>query len=119
MESDSSELEMEVNYLTGHLLTSQSISTNLDLLLGFELGYFWNEKTKIRICIESDCESDAEEFDSDDWKDMDGNMIDYGFLIGGRAPISENISINGTYYYGLADIITEVEINNKSYQIYF
>ena len=118
-ESGSSELETQLNYLTGYLLKSQSVSTNLDLLLGFEVGYFLNGKMKMKMCIESDCTSESEDIDSDDWKDeMDGNMIDYGIVIGGKMPLNEKLSINGTYYYGINDISSESLVQNRSYQIY-
>ena len=71
------------------------------------------------MCIESDCTSESEDIDIDDWKDeMDGNMIDYGMIIGGKIPLNENISINGTYYYGLNDLSSETVLQNRSYQIY-
>ena len=117
VENGTSELEMQLNYLTGYLLKPQSVSTNLDLLLGFEVGYFLNGKMK--MCIESDCTSESENIDSDDWKDeMDGNMIDYGIVIGGKIPLNEKLSINGTYYYGINDISSESLVQNRSYQIY-
>lgn len=119
VESGTSELEMQLNYLTGYLLKPQSVSTNLDLLLGFEVGYFLNGKMKMKMCIESDCTSESENIDSDDWKDeMDGNMIDYGIVIGGKIPLNEKLSINGTYYYGINDISSELLVKNRSYQIY-
>ena len=71
------------------------------------------------MCIESDCTSESENIDSDDWKDeMDGNMIDYGIVIGGKIPLNEKLSINGTYYYGLNDLSSETVLQNRSYQIY-
>ena len=119
VESGTSELEMQLNYLTGYLLKPQSVSTNLDLLLGFEVGYFLNGKMKMKMCIESDCTSESEDIDPDDWKDeMDGNMIDYGMIIGGKIPLNEKLSINGTYYYGLNDLSSETVLQNRSYQIY-
>ena len=119
LESGRFELEMQINYLTGYLLKPQSVSTNLDLLLGFEVGYFLNGKMKMKMCIESDCTSESEDIDSDDWKDeMDGNMIDYGIIIGGKIPLSEKFSINGTYYYGLNAISSKGGLKNRSYQIY-
>ena len=71
------------------------------------------------MCIESDCTSESEDIDSDDWKDeMDCNMIDYGMIIGGKIPLNEKLSINGTYYYGLNDLSSETVLKNRSYQIY-
>ena len=49
---------------------------------------------------------------------MDGNMIDYGIIIGGKIPLNEKLSVNGTYYYGLNDLSSETVLQNRSYQIY-
>ena len=114
-----SDQEMNVNYISGYLLKPKRLSSNFDLLVGLELGFLWGGKTKLKVCVEDECESDSESFDLEDWsEDMNGDMIDYGFVIGGRIPFSENISINSTYYYGLAHVFDNTDIKNRSFQIY-
>ena len=53
----------------------------------------------------------------DDWDDMDGNKIDFGLVLGGRYTINEQMSVVGTYYFGLAEWADDLDATNRSIQI--
>jgi len=108
------EVTMKINYLTGYLQKSvYQVSPQMDVVAGAELGYFLGANTE--ICFQGEC--DDEDLDGDDWDDADNNMLDYGFVIGGRYQISELMSVIGTYYLGLAEIGDDADANNRSFQI--
>ena len=95
--------------------------TNNDIgrVFSAELGYFLNGKAKSEYCYNGDCESNTNDIDGDDWEDMNGNNIDYGIVVGGEYTINKQISLVGTYFFGLANLDDDAEVNNRSFQIYF
>jgi len=111
--------EMTLNYLAGYVLKPFPMQTGIDILAGVELGYYLNGKIKTKFCYEGDCDSDTENIDGDDWGDADGNRIDYGIVVGGRYAINYQISLVGTYFFGLANLFDEdgFELKNRSIQI--
>ena len=111
--------EFTMNYLTGYVLRPFPVQTGIDILAGAELGYFLNGKVKAEFCYEGDCESDSEVIDGDDWEDDDNNRIDYGIVVGGKYAINQQISIVGTYFFGLANLFDDddFEMSNRSFQI--
>ena len=111
--------EVTLNYLTGYVLKPFPIRTGIDFLAGAELGYFLNGKAKSEYCYNGDCESNTNDIDGDDWEDMNGNNIDYGIVVGGEYTINKQISLVGTYFFGLANLDDDAEVNNRSFQIYF
>ena len=114
----SSDNEMTLNYLAGYVLKPFPIQTGVDILAGAELGYFLNGKVKTEFCYDGDCESDTEDIDGDDWEDADSNKIDYGIVVGGRYAINQQISLVGTYFFGLANLDDDdFEMKNRSFQI--
>ena len=114
--------ELTLNYLTGYALFRTSLSPVFDLVIGPEFGYFLNGEVKNNWCYYGDCESDTQDIDSDDWEDMGGNNIDYGIVFGGKHTINKQISLVGTYFFGLANLNTDdkddYEVKNRSFQIY-
>jgi hypothetical protein len=115
----SNDNELTLNYLTGYVLKPFPIRTGIDFLTGAELGYFLNGKAKSEYCYNGDCESNTNDIDGDDWEDMNGNNIDYGIVVGGKYTINKQISLVGTYFFGLANLNDDAEVNNRSFQIYF
>ncbi|MBC8213421.1 MAG: PorT family protein [Candidatus Marinimicrobia bacterium] len=110
--------EITLNYLAGYVLKPFPIQTGVDILAGAELGYFLNGKVKTEFCYDGDCESDTEDIDGDDWEDEDSNKIDYGIVVGGRYAINQQISLVGTYFFGLANLDDDdFEMKNRSFQI--
>ena len=117
-DSEKYDYELTLNYLTGYALYRTSLSPVIDLLVGPELGYFLNGEIKSEWCYYGDCESDTQDIDSDDWEDADNNILDIGLVFGGRYAINQQISIVGTYYFGLADWGEKMEFVNRSFQVY-
>ena len=114
--------ELTFNYLTGYVLKPFPIQTGIDFLAGAELGYFLNGKIKSEYCYYGDCESNTNDIDGDDWEDMNGNSIDYGIVVGGKYTINKQISLVGTYFFGLANLNDADkgdadELKNRSFQI--
>jgi hypothetical protein len=71
---------------------------------------------------DGDCESNTNDIDGDDWEDMNGNSIDYGIVVGGKYTINKQISLVGTYFFGLANLNDADkgdadELKNRSFQI--
>jgi len=46
-----------------------------------------------------------------------GNMIDYGIVFGGRYAINEQMSLVGTYYFGLAEATDDISDKHQGFQI--
>ncbi|MBT7377728.1 MAG: outer membrane beta-barrel protein [Candidatus Marinimicrobia bacterium] len=115
------EMEFKVNYLTAYVLKPIPMQPGIDFLVGGELGYFMSGEMKMKVSYEDDyenySESETTELDGDDWDDMDGNKLDYGLVFGGRYTINSQISIVGTYYFGLAELADEMDATNRSFQI--
>ena len=116
-------------YLTGYVLKPFPFKEGIDLLAGAEIGYFRNLEMKAKIigevCYDGNCEPipDAtqninEDIDADDWQDnADGNMMDYGIVFGGRYAINEQMSLVGTYYFGLAEATDDISDKHQGFQI--
>lgn len=115
------ETEFKVNYLTAYVLKPIPMQTGIDFLVGGELGYFMSARSEWSTTYEDDddyySESGSENYDGDDWDDQDGNKLDFGLVFGGRYTINEQMSVVGTYYFGLAELFDDIEINNRSIQI--
>ena len=116
---ESFDFKSTFNYLAGYVLKPFPMQTGIDILAGAELGYFLNGKFEFKECEYDDCYSNTENIDGDDWEDEDGNRIDYGIVVGGRFAINQQISLVGTYFFGLANLFDEddFEIKNRSFQI--
>ena len=118
--------DYKFGYLTGYLIKPFPFKEGIDLLAGAEIGYFRNLEMKIKmkgeVCYGGDCEQVNEnnnvDMDADDWQDAaDGNMIDYGIVFGGRYAINEQMSLVGTYYYGLAEATDDISDQHRGFQI--
>jgi hypothetical protein len=113
--------EFKVNYLTAYLLKPIPMESGIDFLVGGELGYFMSAESESKSTYEDDnnYESDSysDSLDGDDWDDMDGNKLDFGLVFGGRYTINSQMSIVGTYYFGLAEWADEMDATNRSFQI--
>ena len=113
--------DIKFAYLTGYVLNPFPFKEGIDLLAGAEIGYFRNleMKSKIKYCLNGDCDKDTdkEEVDADDWDDGGGNMIDYGIVFGGRYAINEQMSLVGTYYFGLGEGTDEISDKHRGFQI--
>ena len=91
------------NYLTGYVLAPfSSKKTKMDILIGGEIGYWFNGQVKYD-CSPS-CDSENEDIDSKDWEDAENSFIDYGFVFGGKYPLNSQMALIGTYYLGLRKI---------------
>jgi len=112
-----SEIEWKNNFLTGYLLKPIPMQTGFDFLIGGELGYYLSGNISSKNCLNGNCESEDEDIDGDDWDDIDGNILDYGLVFGGRYTINEQMSVVGTYYFGLAEWADEIYCQNRSFQI--
>ena len=44
-------------------------------------------------------------------------MIDYGIVFGGRYAINEQMSLVGTYYFGLAEATDDISDKHQGFQI--
>ena len=116
-------------YLTGYVLNPFPFKEGIDLLAGAEIGYFRNLEMKAKIigevCYDGNCEpipgatqNINEDMDADDWQDdADGNMMDYGIVFGGRYAINEQMSLVGTYYFGLGEGTDEISDKHRGFQI--
>ena len=105
------------NYLSGYILKLFPVSSNIDLLVGGEVGYFLSAKSKTKTCIDNECESETETIDGKDWKEADNNMIDYGLILGSRYTINKKLYLFGTYYWGLAQLNNDDEVRHRGLQI--
>ena len=105
------------NYLSGYILKLFPVSSNIDLLVGGEVGYFLSAKSKTKTCIDNECESETETIDGKDWKEFDNNMIDYGLILGSRYTINKKLYLFGTYYWGLAQLNNDDEVRHRGLQI--
>ena len=115
------------NYLSSYLikpflnLDKIFFIDEFDLSIGFEINYFLNGKTEGIYINKSNnyyTHSYSGNFSQKEWKDMEGEIIDYGILIGGRLLLDEKTSINVNYYYGLNDISSVSKLKNRSFQVY-
>jgi hypothetical protein len=121
------DVDMKFGYLTGYLIKPFPFKEGIDLLAGAEIGYFRNMEMKAKIkgevCYDGDCEQVIteninEDMDADDWQDdADGNMMDYGIVFGGRYAINEQMSLVGTYYFGLAEATDDISDKHRGFQI--
>ena len=111
------DIKWKINYITGYALFRMPLNPNAELLAGGEVGAFWNGEVKSKSCYDGYCESDTEDIDDDDWRNLDNNMFDFGLVLGGRFSINEQVSLVGTYYVGFADMNDDAEVNNRSFQI--
>jgi len=113
--------KFKVNYLTAYVLKPIPMETEIDFFVGGELGYFMSAELKLRASYKDDAEdytdSETMDFDGDDWDDIDGNKLDYGFVFSGRYTINSQMSIVGTYYFGLAELTDATDAKNRSFQI--
>ena len=112
------DVTFKINYLTGYVTKPFPMQPGFDLFAGMEVGYFLGANLKVKACYDGDCESEDEDYDGDDWADnLDGNMIDYGLVVGGQYTINQQMSIVGTYYFGLSSINTEDDLKNSGLTI--
>ena len=54
----------------------------------------------------------------EDWADMEGHLLNYGLLLGGRYHISEKMSLVGTYYWALDEFWDDTDLASRSFQLY-
>jgi len=109
--------EWKNNFLTGYLLKPIPMQTGIDFLIGGELGYYLSGNISGKECENGLCDTYDEDIDGGDWDDMDGNKIDFGLVFGGRYTINEQMSVVGTYYFGLAEWADDLDATNRSFQI--
>ncbi len=83
------------NYLSGYLLIPYHLTRRLALLAGLQGGY----------CLFGDTERDgeSEHLTSNDFD------IDYGLLLGANLSARGKLGLRGTWYYGLADVLSDNE----------
>ena len=112
-----------INYLTTYLMFPVPVPLNkLDLLIGVEAGMFISGENdgdaSLDMTIEGESEiamreSWNENIDREDWDDMGGN-IDFGLTIGAQYLINNQISLRGTYYFGLMDWADDLKNKNRA-----
>lgn len=106
------ELEYKLNFLTAYVYKPvYKFSPQLDLVVGGELGVFSNGN------IDNDNNED-ENIKFADWVDMEGHLLNFGLLLGGRYYIDEKLSLVGTYYWALDEFWDDVDLTSRSIQIY-
>ena len=101
----------KANYFSGYYLFPKDISDNLTLLLGGEMGLFYNGE--IESCYSESCETEKLSFD-----EYEGEKFDYGLIIGAKIPLNSEISLIGNYYFSFADFYEDIDIQNRSIQFY-
>lgn len=119
-----SEDENRLNYLTININKALKIDW-LNLFIGGEIGYFWNGEFKSEWSIsgftsdgyETVHDSDTESIDHDEWKDDEGTVFDYGVVAGVKYEYNTQITLIGLYYFGLPQLVKDVELMNRSFQI--
>ena len=120
-EIESIEYNYKVNYFTGYIIKSIPIQS-INALIGVEAGYFLSADLEVKQCaLGYGCMSEKEEYDTEDWEEEDGNIIDVGPIFGFRVPISESTFLNGTYYWGLVNWHKKddgIDFVNRGFQFY-
>lgn len=108
----SSKIKTKINYFT--IYSQYPISLGgFNAFIGGEVGFF--NKAKIKVTIDGD--SETETVDRDEWEDGDFKLFDYGLLVGAEMDANPNLSIRGSFYYGLADLNEDLSVKNGSFKV--
>ena len=101
------ESEFKLNFLTAYVYKPvYKFSPQLDLVVGGELEVFSNGDIF------------DENINLEDWFDMEGHLLNYGLLLGGRFYINEKMSLVATYYWALDKFWADLDLSGRSLQIY-
>ncbi len=108
-----------LNYITTYI-TKQFTFKSVVVYAGAEIGYFWNANvnSNSRSNYNNESHSDYDAFDKNEWKNIQGNIVDYGLLLGAIYSYNEKVDIVGSYYYGIPKLFNDEKFMNRSIQIF-
>ena len=104
-------VETLIKYLTFSYLydfdLGKHVQTQRDLRfrIGGEAGYFIDAKFRYKYDEGGEYISITETVKENEWRDMSGNMGDYGVTFGLQYNIHSSFALGFRYYHGLKDII--------------
>jgi len=115
---------VKLNYITWTNLKPISITKNINLLAGFELGYF--KEGSLKYIDYGTTNEDgslgstgSSNFSTNDFKECDCNVIDFGLVLGLENKINDKMSLSSTLFVGLQKVnILLSDEKNMSLNLY-
>ncbi len=105
-----------INYLTLYIVKPFPMG-GIELFAGGEVATFWKAKEKTKTTYAGESDTDTDVIDRGEWEDANGNLYDYGIIAGIRFPINPQFIIQGSYYYGLSEVMDDFVASHRSFKV--